>query len=126
MYDELVKRLREGADFLELGNPGIPHNSFANMCRNAADAIEELTELSRRQEVELVELTGELASKPHWIPVTERLPDEIEDVLIYGEWTGVSGTKYREIWLTDLKGFLHQGYKPIAWRPLPEPPKEET
>lgn len=61
-----------------------------------------------------------------WIPVTERLPDENDDVLIYGEWTGASGTKYREVWLTDLKEFLRQGYKPIAWMPLPTPPKEET
>ena len=61
-----------------------------------------------------------------WILVTERLPNENDDVLVYGEWTGVSGTKYREVWLTDLKGFMHQGYKPIAWMPLPEPPKEET
>ena len=63
--------------------------------------------------------------KSRWIPVQQRLPNENDDVLIYGEWTGASGTKYREIWLTDLKGFLHQGYKPIAWMPLPEPPKEE-
>ena len=56
-----------------------------------------------------------------WIPVTERLPNNEDDVLIYGEWTGASGTKYREVWLTDLKEFLHQGYKPIAWMPLPAP-----
>lgn len=62
--------------------------------------------------------------KPRWIAVAERLPEENDDVLIYGEWTGASGAKYREIWLTDLKGFLHQGYKPIAWMPLPEPPEE--
>lgn len=66
------------------------------------------------------------ALAPKWIPVTERLPEGDDDVIIYGEWTGASGTKYREIWLTDLKGFLRQGYKPIAWMPLPEPPKEET
>lgn len=68
----------------------------------------------------------EVSALPRWIPVTERLPNENDDVLIYGEWTGASGTKYREIWLTDLKGFLHQGYKPIAWMPIPTPPKEET
>lgn len=61
-----------------------------------------------------------------WIPVTERLPNNEDDVLIYGECTGASGTKYREVWLTDLKEFLQQGYKPIAWMSLPEPPKEET
>lgn len=58
-----------------------------------------------------------------WIPVTERLPDKKDDVLIYGEWTGQSGTKYREIWLTTLEELLYQGYKAIAWMPLPEPPE---
>ena len=58
-----------------------------------------------------------------WIPVTERLPDKNDDVLIYGEWTGLSGTKYREIWLTTLDELLYQGYKAIAWMPLPEPPE---
>lgn len=60
-----------------------------------------------------------------WVSVKERLPIENDDVLIYGEWTGVSGTKYRQIWLTDLEGLLYQGYKPIAWMPLPTPPKED-
>lgn len=81
MYDELIKALHEGAEFLECSTPGIK-NSFANMCHNAADAIEELTTLSRRQKVELVELTGELASKPRWIPVTERLPENDVHVLL--------------------------------------------
>jgi hypothetical protein len=62
---------------------------------------------------------------PKWISVEERLPDKDADVLFYGEWIGVSGTKYREIYLTSIKEFLYQGYKPIAWMPLPEPPKED-
>ena len=41
MYDELIKALHEGAEFLECSTPGIK-NSFAKMCHNAADAIEEL------------------------------------------------------------------------------------
>lgn len=47
MYDELVKALHNGAEFLECSTPGI-ENSFAKMCHNAADAIEEL---SKRPEI---------------------------------------------------------------------------
>ena len=75
--------------------------------KQAADAIEEL-------------------SKPRWIPVTERLPEEYVDVLCYcsrngqygcGEWSKEdNGTIY---W-TGLYGMI-----PTHWMPLPEPPKEK-
>lgn len=115
MYDELVKRLRYKAGWDESGD-----------LEQAANAIEEL---AKRVDESIpkndAEIIIEELSKPRWIPVSERLPDKVEDVLVYGEWTGVSGTKYRDIWLTDLESLLHQGYKLIAWMPLPEPPKEE-
>lgn len=90
----------------------------------ADDKVKEEVRLRLKPRFLAICAAREESSQPRWIPVTERLPDEIEDVLIYGEWTGVSGTKYREIWLTDLKSLLHQGYEPIAWMPLPAPPKE--
>ena len=116
MYDELIELLRD--DNLCLST---------RVIHEAADVIEEL---SHDYETLAEDFNGAVEllhkrSKPHWIPVTERLPNENDDVLIYGEWTGASGTKYREIWLTDLKGFLHQGYKPIAWMPLPSAPTDE-
>lgn len=59
MYDELVKRLRDSADWADyfavlMGRDGDVH---ASIMREATDAIEEL-------------------SKPKWISVTERLPEE--------------------------------------------------
>ncbi len=68
MYEALVARVRyhiQKAEFM-----GLKEAESTLLLRGAADAIEELTALSRRQEVELVELTGELASKPRWKPVT--------------------------------------------------------
>lgn len=112
MNNGLVKRLREPRQY---------ENCI--LCQQAADAIVQLSIQNEKLEKAL---KTALDFSPCWIPATERLPDENDDVLIYGEWTGASGTKYREIWLTDLKGFLHQGYKPIAWMPIPSPPKEET
>ena len=63
---------------------------------------------------------------PGWISVKDRMPGNNEDVLIYGEWKGASGTKYRELSLSDMEDYINQGYTPIAWMPIPEPPKEGT
>ena len=120
-YSELVKQLRDSEDWAAKDG-GIPVGLIYRLSQ-AADAIEEL----QAQLMYSNDAAKAIAEKvPKWIPVTERLPNENDDVLIYGEWTGASGTKYREVWLTDLKSLLHQGYKPIAWMPLPTPPKEET
>ena len=59
-----------------------------------------------------------------WISVKDRMQGNNKDVLICGEWTGASGTKYRELFLSGMEDFIYQGYTPIAWMPLPEPPKE--
>lgn len=65
------------------------------------------------------------ANNAGWISVKDRMPGNNKDVLIYGEWKGASGTKYRELFLSGMEDFIYQGYTPIAWRLLPEPPKEE-
>lgn len=121
MYDELVKRLRHSANFAEHGLTPPP----SELCA-AADAIEELTALSRRQELELVELTGELASKPRWIPVSERLPEARDHVLVYAGFF----QPFNEVSYIDAEGKWRFAYDdtevPIVthWQPLPEPPEE--
>ena len=64
------------------------------------------------------------AQEPVWISVKDKMPGNNKDIIIYGEWTGLSGTKYREIYLSEMDDFINQGNTPIAWMPLPEPPKE--
>lgn len=61
---------------------------------------------------------------PKWIPVTERLPEEMKTVLAWtpmGEfsetamWTGI---RWEKTWDFDTI------YSVTHWMPLPEPPKE--
>ncbi len=59
-----------------------------------------------------------------WISVKDHLPAKDQDVIIYGKYTGQSGTVYSEIVITDIDEYTFGGYVPIAWMPLPEPPKE--
>ena len=114
MYDELVKRLKESK------NEQCYIGCFGNCgdCKidaeleQAANAIEEL-------------------SKPRWIPVTERLPLNCQDVLAvrtYGD-----GEKCQEVLMAHIAvsdeetGEKWWNATNIThWMPLPQPPKEET
>ena len=53
--------------------------------------------------------------EPRWIPVTERLPEEHEEVLTYNPVFGITFDS------------IHNGKwrkHPVAWMPLPDPYKE--
>lgn len=91
------------------------HDKYFARDMEAADAIEEL-------------------SKPRWIPVTERLPEEYKDVLCYYEYFRYGD--YNCMFRTIDRGYYGDGRwggeagqghknKVLAWMPLPEPPKEE-
>ena len=72
-------------------------------------------------------------SKPRWIPVTERLPEEDTDVLCWYEYYHWSAEKVLpeygigHCWKGRWGGEVSSGRecKVLAWMPLPEPPKEE-
>lgn len=74
------------------------------------------------------------SNEPHWIPVTERLPEESGQYLITVKYEHVDG--YEDIYAEhgdwsggkwDMFGFGHCGKVEdiVAWMPLPEPYKEE-
>lgn len=66
--------------------------------------------------------------EPQWIPVTERLPEEGEFVLVYGDLYpnkhdgGVIAVSKRMDW-NYWQGFGRER-NITHWMPLPEPPKE--
>lgn len=79
------------------------------------------------------------SAQPHWIPVTERLPENGQIVLAYTDWEECRVMKRNEsIWdnqREQLRYFWEEqssemlDYEKdtvIAWMELPEPYKEET
>ncbi len=130
MYDELVKKIRHCAtDPMHCLSCGEDKDGrcFKRLMTQAADALEELTALSRRQEVELVELTGELASKPRWIPVTEALPEERDNYLVLTEelenYVCDFIPSMKQWWTVPGDTFL---IDVTHWMPLPEPPEDKN
>ncbi len=64
-----------------------------------------------------------------WIPVTERLPEEGEAVIVFGYWHEkfqplmcYLSPHRRGEWFTTVAG--QQVYTVTHWMPLPEPPKK--
>ena len=140
-YDELIKELRERADWINFPkmNEEYPVKE-AKLMYDADDAIEELSkELERSKDFEafwqheaeeaLKKLQVAISNKPRWIPVTERLPECQDEVLVVvcGE-VGIAWLNpYEDKWESNDFGFSYiREHNPTHWMPLPEPPKEES
>ena len=124
MYEELMKRLREPCQY-----------ENCVLCKDAADAIEELSreyESIAKSLNESVELIRKL-QQTRWIPVTEEPPLKVGDDGYNGYLVFANG--YYEVadYTTDkfdnVPYFHVNGeYEPTVthFMPLPEPPKEEA
>ena len=120
-YDNLTKRLWECASGECFNCSQYTETTNASVCskelmKQVADAIEEL-------------------SKPRWIPVTERLPEEEKkrywvctdtEYQCECRWTNNRfGMGEFDEWgwsIFDIPQYSHV----VAWMPLPEPPEEVT
>ena len=75
----------------------------------------------------LVIATRKAFAGSHWIPVTERLPEEsgLYIVTNAGRWIEPVGTRYYNIRADGGFWSGHPGDKVLAWMPLPEPYRED-
>ena len=130
MYDELIQRLRNAAQWADKGLVITP-----SVCLEAADAIENTSKAYQM----MAEAYEAEVTKSNWIPVTERLPEcewgaEVGNI----EWISCGmvfagcfgrGGKYRDAYFrTWADGTEGIGAKDADyWRPIQitEPPKEE-
>ena len=136
--DELIKALRD-SNCATKGMCGMcPKRDKPCIYRfasEAADAIEELQEDNAALNVTVSNLIEQIAelSKPKWIPVTERLPEEHVFVLVRQDddrmmiAVRVDGNWWYRYFAYDVDRWDENEQGTIThWMPLPEPPKEET
>lgn len=123
MYEKLVNNLR--------GMSRYTAGTVTDLCKQAADAIEELWKKYLASEVDATNLTGWLAeehAKHLWIPVTERLPLYGQDVLAvrtYGD-----GEKCQEVLIAHIAVWNEETGKKwwnatniTHWMPIPPAPE---
>ena len=125
MYSKLIKRLRECTAEM---------NGEKTLWHQAADAIEErqavVDGLTAQTNMVFEKTEGRTIIKfePKWIPVTERLPEAREVVLVCGKRGGVYTAEHNRnalrpgsFWKLNSK---NHHCEPTHWMPLPEPPKD--
>ena len=161
MYDELLRCLRGHSQKMGCTDNCICEDTYKRgfatcseeLAKLAADAIEELSMKLHGDEAAIAGMKREIermvvASKPRWIPVTERLPDKdckyltvnlpcniepIIQVCCYAKDL-YKVDKYDFCDKKQKHGFYQYdgewGFFEVSgithWMPLPEPPKEET
>lgn len=124
----LVNALREHAEWAK-GNQWETPITLGDDLTEAADRIELLTDRCTR----LAEEIAVAQERLRWIPVTERLPENFQKVLCWGEYFryGDFNAMFADYALGyqingSWGGEVANGTKAraLAWMPLPEPPEE--
>ena len=121
MYEKLIGELHIVAS-------GVQSKRRRALLEKAADAIEDLEFACNHYEKDYKALCAYL---PKWIPVTERLPRDLQTVLVVRNDGGIYCWMYSacsptdEVWVDEYANAFSV-YDTTHWMPLPEPPKEET
>lgn len=127
MHEELVKAIRQNTCHFDACGMCPKRNALCvdRMALQAADAIEELSHDHEKLAEDFngaVELLRK-RSKPRWIPVAERLPEQ-GWYLAYGPTIKTEVLHFNsaeEVWSSER----YYNIEVTHWMPLPEPPKGE-
>ena len=95
------------------------------------DVREKLVELLKQIKYVSVENAANIlidngVTVQEWIPVTERLPEKGQEVLVFDtreNWTGFAWLRPDETWTALGFDFPFDLGEVTHWMPLPEPPK---
>lgn len=104
------------------------------MIMTRAEIIEYLYDNNVHGDLKIEDMADDLV-EPQWIPCSERLPNDSQQVLVYARSTHYALAKYDEMREADgtykKQWVTFDAWKPfytikevIAWMPLPEPWKE--
>ena len=115
--EQLVEVLRKNAD----ENPC----QFACEECNEADCLTPVlrttADLIEQQAARIAELEAKV---PRWIPVTEKIPPDQEEVLVLTRSKNGVRNVDKGYWAIDH--FIHRGRAEVThWMPLPEPPETD-
>lgn len=115
--EQLVEVLRKNAD----ENPC----QFACEECNEADCLTPVlrtaADLIEQQAARIAELEAKV---PRWIPVTEKIPPDQEEVLVLTMSKNSVRNVDKGYWAIDH--FIHRGRAEVThWMPLPEPPETD-
>ena len=115
--EQLVEVLRKNAD----ENPC----QFACEECNEADCLTPVlrttADLVEQQAARIAELEAKV---PRWIPVTEKIPPDQEEVLVLTRSKNGVRNVDKGYWAIDH--FIHRGRAEVThWMPLPEPPETD-
>ena len=101
----------------------------ASVQKTSADIFENCRNcklLDDWQVKELIDNAQTVKPASPWHRVEYDPPNEKDDAIFYYEWTGISGTVYRETSIVSFCELIALGGRPIAWMEMPEPPKEDA
>ena len=96
---------------------------------DAINAVEMFFEDAYIEDAEVHDLVYKINHIPTaspWHRVEEDPPDKKTYAIFYYEWTGISGTVYRETSIISLNELMALGCRPIAWMEKPKPPEESN
>ena len=115
--EQLVEVLRKNAD----ENPC----QFACEECNEADCLTPVlrtaADLIEQQAAKIKELEEKI---PRWIPVTEKIPPDQEEVLV--QTRSKNGVRNVDSGYWAIDHFIHRGRAEVThWMPLPEPPETD-